>query len=103
MALANMTPGQHATGTLTFSGGTPADGAVTSDNPAIATISLAADLASWTVIAVGPGSYNMSYTGTSVAPLVGPCAVPPMSGTVEAAAVAETGSFNEGSAVITGP
>jgi hypothetical protein len=101
MPLPTMNVGQSATAAMTFSGGVPTDGVVASDNLTVATVSLAADGITWTVAVVGPGTANMTYTGTSVAPLVGPCVVPPVVITGQAAAVAETGSFNEGSAVIT--
>jgi len=103
MALPTLTVGQQAVNALTFSAAPPPDGAVASDNAAVATIALAADMVTWTVVAVSPGTANMTYTGTSVAPLVGPCVVAPMVVIVQAVPVAETGDFNPDTAVITGP
>lgn len=109
MADLNLAVGQTAVGKLTFSETTPpADGAVTSDNPSVATISLAADLVTWTVTAIAANAdgtaamANFSYTGTSVAPDVGPAVVPPMSAAVTPMPVAETGNFNPSGAVISG-
>jgi len=98
-----MSPGQQAVGVLTFDEGPPTDGAVASDNTAVATVTLAADLITWTVIAVANGTANVTYTGTSLPPDVGPAMVAPMVVTVQAAPVAEHGDFNSDTAVITGP
>jgi len=86
----------HGPKQLTFSEpGAPVDGAVMSDNPAVATISLdATDHISWTVVGVGVGIANMTYTGTSDPPDVGPVVVEPLVVTVVAAPMAETGQFN---------
>jgi hypothetical protein len=73
----------------------PEDGAVASDNESVATITLdGTDHVTWMVTALSPGVATMSYTGTSVAPDVGPAVVPNMIVTVTAAAVAEHGEFN---------
>jgi hypothetical protein len=89
---------------FTFSESTPpSDGAVMSDNPAVATISLDADMVTWTCVGVSPGMANMTYTGTSAPPDAGPAQVAPMVVTVVAVPVAETGDFNPGGATITGP
>jgi hypothetical protein len=86
---------------MTFSEPTPpADGAVASDDPTAGAVSLAADLVTWTLKAMAVGVGNVTYTGTSVAPDAGPAIVSPMSFSVTAAPVAETGSFNPGSATI---
>ena len=101
----NLVVGQTATGVMTFSESTPPpDGAVVSDNTAVGPLVLGADHVTWTlgpVTAVGVG--NITYTGTSVAPDAGPAVVPPMSFSVTAVPVAETGSFNPTGATITGP
>jgi hypothetical protein len=104
MADLNLVVGQTATGTLTFSETTPPpDGAVASDNPSACPISLAADKVTWSAgPAASPGVANFSYTGTSVAPDAGPAVVQPISCSVTAAPVAETGNFNAGGATITG-
>jgi hypothetical protein len=82
----------------------PADGAVASDNPAVATITLdPTDHQSWTVVALSVGIANMSYTGTSASPDVGPAVVPNMVVTVVAVPVAEHGDFNPTGAPISGP
>jgi hypothetical protein len=87
---------------MTFSESTPpTDGAVASDDMAAGTVALAADHVTWTLNAVGVGTGNVTYTGTSVAPDAGPAVVQPMSFSITAAPVAETGSFNPGSATIT--
>lgn len=104
MSVLQMTVGDAPhTGTLTFSElGAPADGAVQSDNPMVADISLdSTDHASWT-ITLGSGAatitdptvVNMTYTGTSDPPDVGPVMVEPLVLTVMPAPVAETGQFN---------
>ena len=94
-------PGNVAVGVLTFDEAPPTDGAVASDNPAVATISLAADLITWTVTGVSAGTANFTYSGTSLPPDVGPVQVAPMVGTFVAQPVAETGNFNPATAVIT--
>jgi hypothetical protein len=103
VVLATMTPGQTAVGVLTFDEAPPTDGAVTSDNTAVMTISLAPDHITWTAIAVAVGTCNFNYTGTSLPPDVGPVVVATMVGTVEAVPAAEVGNFNPATAVITGP
>lgn len=91
--------GHGKKGVMTFDEPTPpADGAVASDNEAVATISLDPDMVTWTVQGVALGDANMSYTGTSVAPDVGPAVVPNMIVHVVAAPVAETGDFNPATA-----
>lgn len=96
--------GQTAVGKLTFDETTPpTDGAVASDNPAVATIALDADMVTWTCVAVSVGTANVTYTGTSVAPDAGAAVVPPMIVTVTAAPVAEHGDFDPSAATITGP
>lgn len=93
--------GNTAVGKLTFDEPTPpTDGAVVSDNPAVATISLAADLVTWTCVAVSVGTAAVTYTGTSVAPDAGPAVVPAMMVAVTAAPVAEHGDFDPSSATI---
>ncbi len=100
--LTPMTVGQQAVGVLTFDGGVPPDGAVASDNPAVCPVSLASDGITWTAgPSLAEGIANMTYTGTSVAPLSGPSLVPAVVITIQAVPVAETGSFNEDTAVIT--
>jgi hypothetical protein len=98
----NLVVGQTATGVMTFSEPTPpTDGAVANDNPAAGPVSLGADLVTWKLgpmTAVGTG--NVTYTGTSVSPDAGAAVVQPMSYSVTAAPVAETGNFNPGSATI---
>lgn len=99
--------GQTAVGVCTFSEPTPPpDGAIASDNPAV-TVSLAADHETWTCVAVSPTAANtpanVTYTGTSVPPDVGPVQVAPMMVTVVPVPVAETGDFNPSGATITGP
>jgi hypothetical protein len=104
VVLATLTPsapGNKAVGVLTFDEAPPADGAVVSDNPAVATVALAADLITWTVTGVSIGNCTVSFTGTSLPPDVGPVQVAPMAVTVAAAPVAETGNFNPATAVIT--
>ena len=91
--------GRGKTGVLTFDEVTPPlDGAVTSDNTAVATISLDVDHVTWVARGVALGDANISYTGTSVLPDVGPAVVPNMIVHVVAAPVAETGDFNPGAA-----
>ena len=91
--------GKGKKGKLSFDEATaPADGAVASDNERVATISLDADMVTWTVHAVAIGDATMSYTGTSVAPDVGPAVVEPMVVHVVAMPAAETGDFNPASA-----
>jgi hypothetical protein len=102
----NLTPrpdgtGQTAVGVLTFDEATPpADGAVMSDNPAVATASLDADMVTWTVTYVGNGMANISYTGTSAPPDVGPAVVAPIAIICSDAPVAEMGNFNPDAAVV---
>jgi hypothetical protein len=104
MSVMELEVGQTAVGTMTFDEPTPpADGAVASDNPAVATISFAPDNITWTCNAVSVGVANMTYTGTSALPDVGPAVVPPMVVTVVAVPVAEHGDFSPSGAVITGP
>ncbi len=92
--------GAGKTSKLTFDEVTPPlDGAVVSDNPAIATISLdPTDHVTWLVRGVALGDANCSYTGTSVLPDVGPAVVPVMIVHVVAAPVAETGDFDPAAA-----
>jgi len=102
----NLTPrpdgtGQTAVGVLTFDEPTPpANGAVASDNPAVATASLAADMVTWTVTYVSNGNANVSYTGTSAPPDAGPAVVAPIAIICSAAPVAEAGNFNPDAAVV---
>jgi hypothetical protein len=107
MADMNLTPrldgtGQTGKGTMTFDEAPPSDGAWTSDTPAVATISLAVDLVTYTVTYVSNGTAMMTYTGTSQPPDVGPVVVAhnPFSVMCSAAPVAETGDSNVGGAVI---
>jgi hypothetical protein len=107
MSVLELKVGQTAVSDLTFDEITPPlDGAIASDNPAV-TISLAPDHVTWTAVAVSvtaPNTpANITYTGTSVAPDVGPAVVPPMLVTVVPVPVAEHGDFNPMGAVITGP
>ena|ERR1700739_4505561 len=107
MSVLHLEVGQTAVGKLTFDETTaPTDGAVASDNPAV-TVSLAADHITWTCVAVSVTAANtpanITYTGTSVAPDVGPAIVPPMLVTVVPVPVAEHGDFDPTHAVITGP
>jgi tartrate dehydratase alpha subunit/fumarate hydratase class I-like protein len=103
MSELSLVVGQTATSKMTFDEiDPPADGAVTSDNPAVATISLdPTDHVSWTCVAAGAGTTNVTYTGTSSPPDAGPAVVPPMIVTVTIAPVAEHGDFDPTSAVIT--
>jgi|HubBroStandDraft_2_1064218.scaffolds.fasta_scaffold295404_3 hypothetical protein len=97
MSVLQMTVGDPPhTSKLTFSEpGAPADGAVASDDPAVATVSLdPTDHVTWTSSAVGPGIANITYTGTSDPPDAGPVVVEPLVLTVVAAPAAETGQFN---------
>jgi hypothetical protein len=106
MSVLELEVGQTAgPGTMTFNEPTPpADGAVFSDNPAVCPISLAADGVTWTCgPALSVGVANMSYTGTSAPPDVGPVVVPNMVVTVVAVPVAEQGDFNPTGVQITGP
>jgi len=104
MSVIQLEVGQTAVGKLTFDEpAPPADGMVASDTPAVATISLGSDLETWTLVAVSVGTANITYTGTSAPPDVGPAVVPPMVVTVVAVPVAEQGDFNPSGAVITGP
>ena len=104
MSVLQLEVGQTAVGTATFSEPQPpADGTVTSDTPAVATISLGADLATWTCVGVSVGTATMNWAGTSAPPDVGPVQVAPMIVTVVAVPTAETGDFNPTGAVITGP
>jgi hypothetical protein len=93
------------TSALTFSeaGPPPANGAVASDAPGLVTVSLAADLVTWTATLVAGGGptagaapmiANITYTGTSTPPDVGPVQVEPLVITVSPTPVAETGQFN---------
>ena len=94
--------GRGKTSQLTFDEVTPPlDGAVSSDDTAVATVSLAADHVTWIVQGLSLGNANVSYTGTSVLPDVGPAVVPPMIVHVVAAPVAETGDFNPAAATDT--
>src|ERR1700747_3538992 len=102
MSVLQLEVGQTAVGVATFSEATPpADGAVLSDTPAVATISLGADLETWTCVGVSVGTATMTWTGTSAPPDVGPVQVAPMVVTVVAVPVAETGDFNPTGATIT--
>jgi hypothetical protein len=95
--------GQTGVGVMTFNEPTPpSDGAWTSDTPSVATISLAADLVTYTVTKVGNGTAIMSYTGTSAPPDVGPAVVAhnPFTVMCTAAPVAEMGDSNVGAAKI---
>jgi hypothetical protein len=103
MSVLALEVGQTAVGTMTFTLAPPSDGAVASDTPAVATIALAADMVTWTLHAIGIGTANMTYTGTSMPPDVGPCVVLPMVVTVTAVPLAEGGDFAPSGAVITGP
>ena len=105
MSVLALEVGQKAVAPMVFSepGPPPSDGVVASDNPAVATIALASDMLTWTCIAFSVGTCNMTYTGTSVSPDVGPVVVLPMVVTVTAVPVAEGGDFTPGGAVITGP
>jgi hypothetical protein len=105
MSILQMTVGDppHGPKQLTFSeGGAPADGAVHSDNPSVADISLdPTDHVSWTITLgtgaasiTAPTTVNMTYTGTSDPPDVGPVMVEPLVLTVVPKPVAETGQFN---------
>jgi hypothetical protein len=100
MSVLQMTVGDPPhSGKLTFSEPTaPSDGAVTSDNPAVATMSLDLnDHVSWTINLATPplpGIATFAYTGTSVAPDAGPAVVEPLVLTVVPVPVAETGQFN---------
>ena len=104
MSVLQLEVGQTAVGVATFSEPTPpADGAVTSDTPAVATISLGSDMETWTCVGVSVGTATMTWTGTSAPPDVGPVQVAPMVVTVVAVPAAETGDFNPTGATITGP
>ena len=105
MSVLELEVGQKAVHAMTFDEPSPpADGAVASDNPAVATISLdPTDHLTWTCTAVSVGTANISYTGTSASPDVGAAVVPNMVVTVVAVPVAEHGDFNPAGAVITGP
>jgi hypothetical protein len=94
--------GQTAVGVCTFDEAPPADGAFTSDNPAVATVSLAADLVTYTVTYVGDGTAMLTYTGTSLPPDAGPVVMAhnPISVTCTSTPVAETGDTNPGGAVV---
>jgi hypothetical protein len=108
MSVLELQVGQTAVDTLKFDEITPpTDGAVASDNPAV-TISLdPTDHITWTAVAVSVTAAgvpaSITYTGTSVAPDVGPAIVPPMLVTVVPVPVAEHGDFDPAHAVITGP
>jgi hypothetical protein len=91
---------------MTFSESTPpTDGALHSDNPFV-TASLGADMVTGECDAVGAPSdgsiavVNITYTGTSVAPDVGPAVVMPGTISVAMAPVAETGKLNLSGATI---
>ncbi|HUE67178.1 MAG TPA: hypothetical protein VMP38_03275 [Candidatus Acidoferrum sp.] len=104
MSVMQLEVGQTAVGKLTFDETTaPADGAVVSDTPTVATIVLAPDKMTWTCVAMAVGVANISYTGISAPPDVGPAIVPNMVVTVIAVPVAEHGDFDPTHAVITGP
>lgn len=94
--------GQTAVGMCTFNLAPPPDGAFTSDNPAVATISLAADEVTYTITYVSNGTAMMTYSGTSVPPDAGPVVMAhnPISVLCTAAPVAETGDTNPAGAVI---
>jgi hypothetical protein len=103
MSVFQMTVGDPPhSGVLTFSEpGAPTDGAVMSDNAAVATVALAPDMITWTITLVPPvapadgsGVANITYTGTSSPPDVGPVVVEPLVLTVVAMPAAETGQFN---------
>jgi hypothetical protein len=105
MSVMQLEVGQTAVGKMTFDEITPpVDGAVASDAGGVATIELdPTDHVTWTCKAMAVGMANISYTGTSVAPDVGPAVVPMMVVTVVAVPVAEHGDFDPTHAVITGP
>ena len=100
MSVAQMTVGDPPrSGKLTFSEpGAPANGAVASDNPVVASISLdPTDHVTWTITLAaggGPGVCNITYTGTSDPPDSGPVIVEPLVLTVVAVPPQETGQFN---------
>lgn len=102
MSQLSLVMGQKADGKMKFDEiDPPADGAVASDNAAVATIALdSTDHVTWTCMSVGVGTANITYTGTSAAPDVGAAVVPPMIVTVTAAPVAEHGDFDPTDAVI---
>src|SRR5258708_272857 len=101
MSELSLVVGQTATGHMVFDETTPPlDGLAVSDNLAVATIALdQTDFVTWKAVALAPGVANISYTGTSVAPDVGPAEVRPMIVTVTAIPVAEHGDFNPANAV----
>jgi hypothetical protein len=111
MSVIQLIVGQTAEHDLTFSEpDAPLDGAVASDNDAVATISLqpSSDPANvgpthWVLQGLSVGVANITYSGTSRAPDAGPAQVAPMVVTVVAAPQAETGDFNPAGATITGP
>src|SRR6266702_1276155 len=89
--------GQTAVGSLTFDEiDPPPDGAVSSADPSLVTITLDADHVTWTCVgaAVTLAPVAVTFAGTSAPPDVGPAVVPPMMVTVTAAPVAEHGDFN---------
>jgi hypothetical protein len=94
--------GQTAVGVCTFDEAPPSDGAFASDTPTVATVSLAADLATYTVTYVSNGTAMLIYSGTSQPPAVGPVVMAhnPISVMCTSAPVAETGDTNPGSAVV---
>lgn len=104
MSVLELEVGQIHDSTMTFNEPSPPpDGAVSSDNPAVATIVLDADRITWHATAVSVGVANMSYTGTSALPDVGPVVVPNLVLTVVAVPVAEQGDFNPAGGTTRGP
>jgi hypothetical protein len=92
--------GQKLTATMTFSEAPSPDGALHTDHPEWLTASLGIDLMTGVYDCVGApadgsaGLVTISYTGTSVAPDVGPDMVAPGTILVMLAPVAETGNLN---------
>jgi hypothetical protein len=107
MSALALKPGQTAVSKMTFSEAgaaapAPTDGAVMSDNPAVATLALdPTDMSTWTAVGVAVGTCNGTYTGTGADGT--PCTVPPMVITVAAALMPESGDFDPGAAVFSGP
>jgi hypothetical protein len=95
-----LTVGQKLTAVMTFSEAPSPDGALHSDHPEWVTASIGADMATGTYDCVGApadgsgGLVTITYTGTSVAPDVGPDVVAPGTILVMLAPVAETGNLN---------
>jgi hypothetical protein len=104
--LGPLTVGQKAVAVMTFSEAPSPDGVLTSDHPEWVTASLGADLMTGTYVVVGApadgsiGIATITYTGTSVAPDVGPDVVSPGTISVAQAPVAETGNLNLGGATV---